>query len=123
MILNLIIILTKAVSLSRFQWLSANIEFALTKEPYFSTPYIIKEYDNVRIAIVGLTADGLMKNEFAEMEKEVSIEKALLSAKRWIRYIHESEHPDFLIVIYHGGLYKINQTNTRHRKGSHEAEK
>ena len=107
--------LTKAVSLSRFQWLSANIEFALTKEPYFSTPYIIKEYDNVRIAIVGLTADGLMKNEFAEMEKEVSIEKALLSAKRWIRYIHESEHPDFLIVIYHGGLYKINQTNTRHR--------
>ena len=90
--------------------------FALTKEPYFSTPYIIKEYDNVRIAIVGLTADGLMKNEFAEMEKEVSIEKALLSAKRWIRYIHESEHPDFLIVIYHGGLYKINQTNTRHRK-------
>ena len=55
------------------------------------------------------------------MEKEVSIEKALLSAKRWIRYIHESEHPDFLIVIYHGGLYKINQT--RHRKGSHEAEK
>lgn len=67
--------MTKAVSLSRFQWLSANIEFALTKEPYFSTPYIIKEYDNVRIAIVGLTADGLMKNEFAEMEKEVSIEK------------------------------------------------
>ena len=50
-------------------------KFALTKEPYFSTPYIIKEYDNVRIAIVGLTADGLMKNEFAEMEKEVSIEK------------------------------------------------
>ncbi|MDO0995436.1 bifunctional metallophosphatase/5'-nucleotidase [Staphylococcus borealis] len=115
--------LTKAVSLSRFQWLSANIEFALTKEPYFSTPYIIKEYDNVRIAIVGLTADGLMKNEFAEMEKAVSIEKALLSAKRWIRYIHESEHPDFLIVIYHGGLYKVNQTNTRHSKGSHEAEK
>ncbi|NUI83082.1 bifunctional metallophosphatase/5'-nucleotidase [Staphylococcus borealis] len=115
--------LTKAVSLSRFQWLSANIEFALTKEPYFSTPYIIKEYDNVRLAIVGLTADGLMKNEFAEMEKAVSIEKALLSAKRWIRYIHESEHPDFLIVIYHGGLYKINQTNTRHSKGSHEAEK
>ncbi|RIO94491.1 bifunctional metallophosphatase/5'-nucleotidase [Staphylococcus haemolyticus] len=115
--------LTKAVSLSRFQWLSANIEFALTKEPYFSTPYIIKKYDNVRLAIVGLTADGLMKNEFAEMEKAVSIEKALLSAKRWIRYIHESEHPDFLIVIYHGGPYKINQTNTRHSKGSHEAEK
>ena len=68
--------MTKAVSLSRFQWLSANIEFALTKEPYFSTPYIIKEYDNVRIAIVGLTADGLMKNEFAENgEKRLVLKK------------------------------------------------
>ena len=30
-----------------------------------------------------------MKNEYAEMEDDVSIEKTLLSAKRWIRYIHE----------------------------------
>ena len=81
--------MTKAVSLSRFQWLSANIEFALTKEPYFSTPYIIKEYDNVRIAIVGFNCRWINENEFAEMEKEVSIEKALLSAKRWIRYIRK----------------------------------
>ncbi|UDI78686.1 bifunctional metallophosphatase/5'-nucleotidase [Staphylococcus taiwanensis] len=115
--------LTRSVSLARFQWLSANIEYALTKEPYFSTPYVIKQFSNVKIAIVGLTADGLMKNEYAEMEKDVSIEKTLLSAKRWIRYIHETEHPDFLIVIYHGGLDKINQTNTRHGESSHEAEK
>lgn len=115
--------LTKAVSLARFQWLSANIEYALTKEPYFSTPYIIKELNNVRIAIVGLTAEGLMKNEYAEMEQDVSIEKSLLSAKRWIRYIHEKEHPDFLVVIYHGGLDKINTTNPRHGESSHEAEK
>lgn len=115
--------LTRSVSLARFQWLSANIEYSLTKEPYFSTPYVIKQYDNVRIAIVGLTADGLMKNEYAEMEKDVSIEKTLFSARRWIRYIHETEHPDFLIVIYHGGLNKISQTNHRHGESSHEAEK
>lgn len=67
--------LTKAVSLSRFQWLSANIEFALTKEPYFSTPYIIKEYDNVRIAIVGLTADGLMKTNSLKWRKRLVLKK------------------------------------------------
>ena len=67
--------LTKAVSLSRFQWLSANIEFALTKEPYFSTPYIIKEYDNVRIAIVGLTADGLMKTNSPKWRKRLVLKK------------------------------------------------
>ena len=103
--------LTRSVALSRFPWLSANIEYTVTREPYFSTPYTIKMYSDLKIAIVGLTSDGLMKNEYAEMEEDVCIEKTLVSAKRWIRYIHEVEEPDFLIVIYHGGLNKISSTN------------
>ena len=73
-------------------------------------------YSDLKIAIVGLTSDGLMKNEYAEMEEDVCIEKTLVSAKRWIRYIHEVEEPDFLIVIYHGGLNKISSTNKRNEK-------
>ncbi|AMG62768.1 MULTISPECIES: bifunctional metallophosphatase/5'-nucleotidase [Staphylococcus] len=116
--------LTRSVSLARFPWLSANIEYNMTREPYFSTPYVIKQYQDVRIGIIGLTADGLMKNEYAEMEPDVKIEKTLLSAKRWIRYIHETEKIDFLIVIYHGGLDKISQTtNSRHSENANEAEK
>ena len=114
--------LTRSVALSRFPWLSANIEYIKTKEPYFSTPYSIQHFDNLKIAIVGLTADGLMKNEYAEMEEDVSIEKTLLSAKRWIRYIHEIEEPDFLIVIYHGGLDKISKSNKKHEVNVNEAE-
>lgn len=53
--------LTRSVALARFPWLSANIEYTVTREPYFSTPYTIKNYDDLKIAIVGLTADGLMK--------------------------------------------------------------
>ena len=64
-----------------------------------------------------------MKNEYAEMEDDVSIEKTLLSAKRWIRYIHEVEEPDFLIVIYHGGLNKISKQNKRNEQNANEAEK
>lgn len=116
--------LTRSIALSRFPWLSANIEYALTREPYFSTPYMIKEYNQVKIAIVGLTSDGLMENEYAEMEPDVSVEKTLVAAKRWIRYIHETEQPDFLIVIYHGGLDKISETRgSRHSKNINEAEK
>ncbi|MDU6732400.1 MAG: bifunctional metallophosphatase/5'-nucleotidase, partial [Staphylococcus epidermidis] len=85
--------LTRSVALSRFPWLSANIEYTVTREPYFSTPYTIKMYSDLKIAIVGLTSDGLMKNEYAEMEEDVCIEKTLVSAKRWIRYIHEVEEP------------------------------
>ncbi len=49
----------------------------------------------MKIAIVGVTADGLMENEYSEMEQDVSIEKTLVASKRWIRYIHEVEEPDF----------------------------
>ena len=115
--------LTRSVALSRFPWLSANIEYTVTREPYFSTPYTIKMYSDLKIAIVGLTSDGLMKNEYAEMEEDVCIEKTLVSAKRWIRYIHEVEEPDFLIVIYHGGLNKISSANKRNEKNANEAEK
>ena len=61
----------------------------------FSTPYCIKHFGDLKIAIVGVTADGLMENEYSEMEQDVSIEKTLVASKRWIRYIHEVEEPDF----------------------------
>ena len=56
------------------------------------------------------------------MEKEVSIEKHYYLLNAGLD-IYMKVNILTLIVIYHGGLYKINQTNTRHRKGSHEAEK
>ena len=53
----------------------------------------------------------------------MSVLKRLLSAKRWIRYIHEVEEPDFLIVIYHGGLNKISNKSKRNERNANEAEK
>ncbi|MCI2803000.1 bifunctional metallophosphatase/5'-nucleotidase [Staphylococcus pettenkoferi] len=114
---------SRSIALSRFPWLSANIEYQRTKEPYFSTPYTIKTISGVKIAIVGLTSDGLMKREHFEMESDVSMAKTMLTAKRWIRYIHESESPDFLIVIYHGGLNQLSQKPREHEQEVNEAEK
>ncbi|MDH9160915.1 MULTISPECIES: bifunctional metallophosphatase/5'-nucleotidase [Staphylococcus] len=114
---------SRSISLSRFPWLSANIEYKRTREPYFSTPYTIKEIEGVKIAIVGLTSDGLMEREHFEMEKDVRIEKTLLSSKRWIRFIHETEMPDFLIVIYHGGLNQLNTSANEREQNVNEAEK
>jgi 2',3'-cyclic-nucleotide 2'-phosphodiesterase/3'-nucleotidase len=114
---------SRAVSLSRFPWLSANIEYKQTREPYFSTPYTIKEIGGIKLAIVGLTSDGLMDREYFEMEPDVAIEKTLLSAKRWIRYIHEVEAPDFLIVIYHGGINQLNKSSNEREQNVNEAEK
>lgn len=114
---------SKSVSLARFPWLSANIEYQQTREPYFSTPYIVTEKEGVKIAVVGLTSDGLMEREHFEMEEDVIIEKTLLSSKHWIRYIHETEAPDFLIVIYHGGLNQLNKSTDEREQNVNEAEK
>ena len=87
--------LTRSVALSRFPWLSANIEYIKTKEPYFSTPYSIQHFDNLKIAIVGLTADGLMKNEYAEMEEDVSIEKHYYQLKDGLDIYMKSKNQTF----------------------------
>ncbi len=80
--------LTRSIALARFPWLSANIEYNVTKEPYFSTPYCIKHFGDLKIAIVGVTADGLMEMSILKWNNRI-IEKTLVASKRWIRYIHE----------------------------------
>lgn len=101
--------LNRSVALSRFPWLSANITYAMTKEPYFSTPYLVKTFDGVRVAVVGLTSDKMVRHENIEMEQDIAVEHAVTASKRWIRYIHEVAEPDFLIVLYHG-----DRTRERH---------
>ena len=41
--------LTRSIALARFPWLSANIEYNVTKEPYFSTPYCIKHFGDLKL--------------------------------------------------------------------------
>ncbi|HDV6058137.1 TPA: 5'-nucleotidase C-terminal domain-containing protein [Staphylococcus pseudintermedius] len=98
----------RSVALSRFPWLSANVEYAVTHEPYFSTPYTVKDIDGLKLVVMGVSSEGLMKNENVEMEPEVIVESATYAAQRWIRYIYETIEPDFLIVLYHGGLSKLS---------------
>ena len=60
-----------------------------------------------------------MKNEYAEMEDDVSIEKTLLSAKRWIRYIHEVENRISLLLSIMADSIKLKQNE----QNANEAEK
>ncbi len=112
--------LNRSIALARFSWLSANIEYSRTREPYFSTPYMVKNINGLKIAVVGLTSEGLMKNENIEMESDVTVEKATVAAKRWIRYIYETVEPEFLIVLYHGGLSKLSHDSKS--QGENQAE-
>ena len=68
--LNLDYLLTRSLHSQGFLGYQ-HIEYTVTREPYFSTPYTIKMYSDLKIAIVGLTSDGLMKNEYAGRKMSV----------------------------------------------------
>ncbi|MDG5473088.1 bifunctional UDP-sugar hydrolase/5'-nucleotidase [Jeotgalibacillus sp. ET6] len=97
-------IVSRAVSQSFFPWLSANILHRDTKESYFGYPYTVKEVKGVKIVIVGITTHYIPNWENPSHIKELAFEDALLSLKRWVQFIHETEQPDVLIVSYHGGF-------------------
>ncbi|HBV03377.1 MULTISPECIES: bifunctional metallophosphatase/5'-nucleotidase [Mammaliicoccus] len=114
--------LNRSIALSRFPWLAANIEHSKTKEPYFTTPYTIKYVDGIKIGIIGFTSSGLMENKNVELENEVTVGESMVSAKRWVRYLHEKESPDFLIMLYHGGLNTYTDKSNYRAYYSHNAE-
>nr|WP_263313807.1 bifunctional UDP-sugar hydrolase/5'-nucleotidase [Mammaliicoccus sp. Marseille-Q6498] len=114
--------LNRSIALSRFPWLAANIEHSKTREPYFTTPYTIKYVDGIKIGIIGFTSSGLMENKNVELEDEVVISESMTTAKRWVRYLHEKESPDFLVMLYHGGLNTYTNKNNYRSYYSNNAE-
>ncbi|WP_433749186.1 bifunctional metallophosphatase/5'-nucleotidase [Falsibacillus pallidus] len=98
-------VLNRAVSQSNFPWLSANVCHGTTKETYFGKPYTTKRFSNgIKAAVLGLTTHYIPNWENPEHIRELYFEDALLSAKRWVDYIHEVESPDILVLSYHGGF-------------------
>lgn len=100
----------KAAAQSEFPWLSANIIKQQDQLPAFSTPYIIKEVNGIRIAVLGITTHFLSNWETPEHLEGIQIEKPVEAAKRWVEYIRNNESPDVLIVSYHGGIERDLQT-------------
>lgn len=97
-------ILKKTVEESSFPWLSCNILSNEIKKPYFGTPYVIKEFDDLKIAVLGATTHYIPNWEDPNHIKGLLFEDAYETIKRWVTKIREVEKPDFLIVAYHGGI-------------------
>ena len=103
-------VLNQAVHESNFPWLSANIVDAKSKEPYFGLPYMIKEIDSVKIAILGVTTHYIPNWENEQNIAGLAFQDALQETKKWVAYIKEQENPDVLIVSYHGGFERDMET-------------
>ena len=111
-------VLNKARDEAHFPWLSANIVRAAAAGAHDGIiatsgsaaatspfkPYIIKEIDGVRIAILGLTTPGIPdwedKPNYAGLEFLDPVE----TARKYVPILREKERADIVIIAMHMGL-------------------
>ncbi len=98
--------LDKVFSQANFPWLSANVVKKGTNTPYFGKPYIIKEFNGLRIAVLGLTTKFIPNWEPMEHIQAFDFLDPVDTAKKWVTYLKNNEQVDLIIVSYHGGLEK-----------------
>jgi len=92
------------IEMSKMPVLSANLVWAETGEPVeYVKPYVIKEYDGVRIAVIGLTTTDTPKMAFPEHVKSVAFLPEIATAQKYVEEARE-KGADLVFVSGHMGL-------------------
>lgn len=115
-------VLQKAVGEARFPWMSANIVKSGTTEPYYGTPYIIREFAGLRIGILGLTTQYIPNWENPLHIEGIEFRDAVVTAAEWVPFLREQELADVVVVAYHGGFERDLDTGepTEHLTGENQ---
>jgi len=98
-------LLKKVMSDAKFSVISANIYNA--DGTSFVKPYIIKEVNGAKIAILGLTTKGVTtwdKNNVVGMK----FEDLVTEGQKWVKQIKDTEKVDAIIVSAHSGIESTN---------------
>ncbi len=82
--------------------LGANVLDASTGEPYLE-PFRVFTKDGVKIAVLGLLTPAIPAWLQENLWSGLGFEDMVDAARRWVPYIHEKEHPDLLIGLFHSG--------------------
>ncbi len=67
-------------------------------------PYIIKELEGIKIAILGVTTHFVTLWEEPANIEGLHFKDAYESAKQWVKVIRETEDIHLLVLCYHGGF-------------------
>lgn len=84
----------KAMRTSYFPWISTNIVQKFTAEPFYGQPYRIFNMNRMKLAVIG--GYGGPAEDKTEQTSSVNLEASL---KKWLRYLHSQEEPDYVIVF------------------------
>ncbi len=98
--------LERQIKIAEFPWLSANIKRG---GRYLVKPYIIKDYDGFRVAVIGLTT--LRTLVIASPDKSLTFIDEIEAAKQMVKRVREKEKAD--IVIIDGHLGDVPETETQ----------
>ena len=82
--------------------LGANVIDTKTGEPYFK-PYTIIERDGMKIAVMGMLTPAIPNWLNEELWKGMRFEEMVSCAKKWMRHLKQTEHPDIVIGLFHSG--------------------
>lgn len=92
----------KWVSEVRCPMLGANIISTSTDRPY-TLPYTIVERQGIRIAVLGMLTPAIPNWLHQSLWSGMRFEEMVSSARKWVGYIKEHEHPDLLVGLFHSG--------------------
>src|SRR4030095_10333213 len=79
----------------------------------YHTPYIIKEVQGVRIAILGLTTPGIPNWENAPNYEGLEFRETVSEAKKWVPLLRNEGKADVVVVAMHMGVEEDLRTGTR----------
>ena len=96
-------VLEKARREAKFPWLSANTYDKGNGQNHYQ-PYIVKEVEGVRIAVLGLTTPGIPSWENAPNYAGLEFREPLSEAKKWVPILHRKERADVVVIAMHMGL-------------------
>lgn len=80
-----------------FPWLACNIGD-------FAKPYIIKEINGLRVAIIGVVTHFVPRWDEWHSTDSISFSDAYEAARKTVFNVRQQENPDLLILGYHGGF-------------------
>ncbi len=106
-------ILKNQMALAEFPFLSANVKYKTGG--YVAEPYIIKEFNDLKVGIFGLTTTEI--NEIAgdvDTIKDLLIEDEVKAAKEMVAILKDREKVDVIVALTHLGNYSTADLGTRY---------
>ena len=88
--------------------LCANVIDETTGEPYF-TPYIILKRDGYKIAVLGLLTPYVVTWVPDRLRPGLRFDNLEEAAAQWVKTIHDKEHPDLMVGLFHSGWEPMAQ--------------